>query len=698
MRRICLVGAGYISRVHADILRDLRPARLTCVVDPNVEAARRLAEAHGGAQVFPSLQEALEADAFDVAHVLVPPSLHCETGVTLLRAGKPTLLEKPLAASTAECEALLAASRESGALLGVNQNFLHHRSFLRLRRLVESGRLGRPHYVECIYNVPLRQLAARQFGHWMFDAPGNILLEQAVHPLSQIVALAGEVRELRALAGPSMELAPGLDFHPTLNATLSCERLPANLRFAVGQSFPFWQISVVCDDGVAIADILANRSYSHRRTMWLDAVDGVLSSARTGGGVAFGGLRNAADFALSAVRLKGRTDPFLSSMAGSVAAFHAALDGGARPEADGAFGAHLVATCEKLADAAFGAPLHRAPRARLPQPEAWDVVVLGGTGFIGTETVRHFVAEGMRVGVMARSLRNLPAIFDDPAVALVRGDIRDRDAVACAIGSAKRVVNLAHGGGGGSFEQVRDAMVGGAEMIARLCLELGVERLVHVGSIASLYLGPQDAAVTGATPPDPQAEERADYARAKALADAMLLDLHRKEGLPVVILRPGLVVGAGTPPLHSGLGFFNNDQHCIGWNGGRNPLPFVLVGDVAAATVEAARRPGLDGKCYNLVGDVRLTAREYVDALGKATGRPLRFHPQSPTLLWGEEVAKWLVKRAGGRSVPLPSRRDIVSRGLMARFDCGDAARDLDWKPVADRGEFLRQAIDVYAP
>ncbi len=85
----------------------------------------------------------------------------------------------------------------------------------------------------------------------------------------------------------------------------------------------------------------------------------------------------------------------------------------------------------------------------------------------------------------------------------------------------------------------------------------------------------------------------------------MLLDLHGNQGLPVVILRPGVVVGEGGPPFHGGLGFFNNDQHCIGWNDGRNPLPFVLAEDVAAAILLAARADGIEGRCYNLVGDVR---------------------------------------------------------------------------------------------
>ncbi|WP_372623263.1 NAD-dependent epimerase/dehydratase family protein [Falsiroseomonas sp.] len=707
-RRICLVGAGYIAGIHAEALKSLPGVRIEAIVDPNAEAAQRLGEALGVSRRHGSVREALGAGALDAAHVLTPPDTHHDVALSFLEAGLPVLLEKPLVTSTAEGEALLAAGSAGGATVGVNQNFLFHPAFARLRARVAAGEFGRPCFVDCIYNVALRQLAARQFGHWMFRAPGNILLEQAVHPLSQIAALAGPIREVRAMAGQPIGIAPGLHFYPSVTATLQGERLPAQLRFAVGQSFPFWQVSVVCDDGVVVADILANRVFVHGRTCWLEAVDGLFAGTGTAAAIAGGAVRNAMDYGLSTLRLKGSTNPFFLSMRDSIAAFHRALDAGTAPESDAAFGTMLVTTCEMIRDAAFAdaAPVAGTSRPDAPavhrEREAFtpDAVVLGGTGFIGAELVRRMLGQGMRVAVMARSVRNLAPVFGDAErVALHRGDIRDGEAVLRAVGDAPLVVNLAHGGGGGSFEQVRAAMVGGAETVARACLARGVRRLVHVGSIASLYLGPDAGVVTGATPPDPRAEERAEYARAKALCDHMLLAMHAAERLPVCILRPGLVVGEGTSPFHSGLGFYNNDQHCIGWNDGRNPLPFVLVGDVAEAILLACRAgPEIEGRCYNLVGDVRPSARDYIADLGRALGRPLRFHPQRPLALWGGEVAKWVIKRAGGRKVPLPSRRDILSRGLAARFDCADAILDLGWRPTADPAAFAAQAIAVHAP
>jgi nucleoside-diphosphate-sugar epimerase len=406
------------------------------------------------------------------------------------------------------------------------------------------------------------------------------------------------------------------------------------------------------------------------------------------------GRRNAVDGLLSIVKLKNRSDGFYQSIKGSVGAFHQALDAGRAPELDGGFGAHLVELCGRAAAAAF---VVRPAPVTVNTEGDYEVAVLGGTGFIGAHVVRRLLAENLRVGVMARNIRNLGAVFSDPRVVVIRGDVRVPEDVERGIGRARLVINLAHGGGGKTFEEVRAAMVGSAEVVARACLAHGVERLVHVGSIASLDLGPQTGPITGATPPDPKRERRADYARAKADCDVMLMAMHVSQGLPVCLLRPGVVVGAGGIANHSALGFYNNDQHCVGWNRGRNPLPFVLAEDVADAVWQACRAPGVLGRCYNLVGDVRLSAREYVAELAKAQQRPLRFHPKSPTGLWLEDMAKWVVKVATGRKVALPARHDILSRGLNATFDCNDAKHDLDWRPVADREAFIERGIRVHA-
>lgn len=698
-KKVVLVGAGNIAHAHAAAIREIPGVSLHGVIDVNPAAARALASTYGAAQVFATAEEAIASGA-DAFHVLTPPDLHLRSAMPYVQAGKTVLLEKPIGVSVAECDALRSAAQASGAVVGVNQNLVFNPAYVQLKQAVQSGRLGKPLYVDYVYEVPLRQLAARQFGHWMFREPVNILLEQAVHPLSQVIDLAGPMVELNTLAQPPVEISPGAGLHNACQLSMLCERMPAYLRFHVGANFTVCRMTVVCDDGVAVADMFANQFHTLERTAYMEPLDAWLSARKTSkqaGAQGFGVLR---DYVLAMAKLKPRSDAFYLGMKGSLQAFYDDLQHQGKPRIDLEFGAHLVEICERAASSFKplpAPPASLAPPAAAAEPQGPLVAVLGGTGFIGSYTVAALLEQGYRVRVMARSVRNLQAVFHRPGVELVPGDVKREADIERAVQGARFVINLAHGGGGADFAAIRAAMVDTALAVARIAHAAGAERLVHVGSIAGLYVGDAAEVITGSTGTDPQPTTRNDYAHAKALADDALIAFHRQSGFPLVLLRPGLVAGAGTSPFHGGLGFFNNDQYCIGWNQGTNALPWVLVSDCASAICSAMTAPAAVGKAYNLVGDVRPSAREYIAQVAAVTHRPLRFVPSSPTGLWVAEMGKWLVKRVTGRQVPRPYKRDLLSRGLPAQFDISDVKRDLHWQPVADPAVFHQHAVAVHA-
>ena len=695
-KKVLLVGAGNIATTHAAALSETPGVSLFGVFDANPLAARRLARDFGLKTVFDSLEQAAASEA-DVVHVLTPPDLHLSTAMPFVKAGKTVLLEKPIGVSTAECDELREAAKASGAVVGVNQNFVFNPAYQQLRQTIARGLLGRPRYLSCVYEVPLRQLAARQFSHWMFREPLNILLEQAVHPLSQVLDLAGAVRDLSMLGETPLEISPGVALHTACQASFQCERMPAHLRFHVGAQFTVCRLTVVCDDGVAVADMFANQFHTLARTAFMEPIDTWLSARATARQIRQQGFAVLRDYVLAMARLKPRSDPFYVGMKASIQAFYQELAGNGRPRIDLDFGAALIGVCERMAQEFKPLPAPEATRDTKGRSDGPLVVLLGGTGFIGAHTTEALLQAGYRVRVVARGTRNLQAVFSRPGVEVVRGDVRRRDDLERAMAGADLVINLAHGGGGADFETIRSAMVDSAVLVAEVAHAAGARRLVHVGSIASLFLGERAETVRDDTPPDPRPQTRNDYARAKALADGAVLDAHRRLGLPVVLLRPGPVVGEGTSAFHGGLGFFNNDQYCVGWNDGRNPLPWVLVTDCARAIVGALTAEQAVGRTYNLVGDVRPSAREYLADVARATGRPLHFVPSSPVGLWLTEMGKWVVKRVTGRRVPRPCLRDIRSRGITAAFDCSAAKRDLGWIPVADAQTFHRLAIAVHA-
>jgi predicted dehydrogenase/nucleoside-diphosphate-sugar epimerase len=696
--RVGLVGAGFIAATHLEAIRLTGNLSVAAVIDPNLKAAERLAHKAPGARAFSSLAEAIAAKAIDRVHVLVPPQHHKSVAAEALNAGLPTLVEKPLAVSAVEAAELSQLARERKVTLGVNQNFMFDPDLTRFANELAAGKYGRLRHVSAICAVPLRQLAARQFGHWMFERPSNIILEQMVHPLSQLVRLLGPLTVTSATAKPPMELGPGLHFHQAFDVSFTSASGTAQLHMAFAEAYPASQLNCLCDDGLIVVDAGRHQLIRYGRTRFLEQGDTALVSARAGASQIRQACTGVATYLAAQLKLTRRSDAFFRSMLASIQSFHRAVDNAATPTADGALGEHLVRLCDDVrriagvSDRPVSPP--RTLIARQAPVPAFDVAVLGGTGFIGKATVEHLTKAGYSVGVMARGMRGLPEVFQSPSVTLIEGDVTKKEDVVRGIGRAKFVVNLAHGGASGSRDAIVGAIVGSADAVAHACLEQGIQRLIHISSIAALYLGDEAETITHATLADPQGAERADYSFAKAEAERRLLALHKQKGLPVVIHRPGVVVGDGASPFHSGVGLFNNEQHCLGWTNGNNPLPFVLVDDCASAIVCALKASDdVIGRTDNIVGPVRLTAREYFYELSRALERPLKFHGGALWRMQSVELAKWLIKRAGGNNLPMPSARDLRSRGLRARFDTAGTERALDWNPVADRAVFLRNGV-----
>ncbi len=401
-----------------------------------------------------------------------------------------------------------------------------------------------------------------------------------------------------------------------------------------------------------------------------------------------------------------RQDSYFAGMRGSVRAFYSALLADRGLPVDAAQAAEVLEWCEAIAAEALRGPGRVEPLQRPRQPEPGtarpgEVVVLGGTGFIGRRVVAGLLEKGLPVSAVVRRSHSLPAVIADPArdgrLRLLSGRLEDREALTAAFQGAKTVIHLATGGGD-SWDKIERSMINGSVAAAEAALAAGVERFVYVSSIAALYAGPDCGTdvLEDSIETDPRPEGRELYSRGKMEAERRLLALHRERGLPLVIVRPGVVLGEGTPLQHSGLGLWVRDNHCVGWGLGEHPIPVVDVDDVGDALVRLAQYEGhdLDGKALNLCSQAPLSAREIVAEMRKATGRDLHFHPRPLWLSQVMEIGKWVVKKAGRRpGVTFPSYRDLKTRSLAPRFSSRTAREVLGWRPVEDREALLDRAV-----
>lgn len=150
MIRVAIVGSGRWGINHVRAFARARLGRVVAVCDPS-EAARERARAFApGARLTGSYEEVLASEGVDAVVLATPARLHAEMAEAALAARKHVLVEKPLALDVAAAERVVAAAERAGKVLMVGHLMLFHPVVQHMRRVVESGELGRIHYLHAL--------------------------------------------------------------------------------------------------------------------------------------------------------------------------------------------------------------------------------------------------------------------------------------------------------------------------------------------------------------------------------------------------------------------------------------------------------------------------------------------------------------------------------------------------------------------
>ena len=298
-----------------------------------------------------------------------------------------------------------------------------------------------------------------------------------------------------------------------------------------------------------------------------------------------------------------------------MAAFYAGLDGDPDPRVDGRFGVEVIRLCESIVRSAGVEPAAPPKAVRVqdvPTPTRPTVLVVGGTGFIGRHLVKLLTERGIGVRVLSRSSAAARLALAGLPVDLVQGGHDDRAVLDRALDRIDVVYHLAKSDG----QRWADYVLGDVEptrVLAEAALAHGVKRFIYTGTIDSYFSAREQDVIDSDTPLDPRIGDRNLYARSKAACEAILQAMHRERGLPLVVFRPGVVIGEGSPPAHWGVGMFHSDARVQLWGEGTTKLPLVLVDDVAEALALGMTVPGIEGQTFLLTDEPLLSAKDYVD-------------------------------------------------------------------------------------
>jgi len=141
---IGIIGCGNIARAHVQALQQIPQVRLVAAMDVVEERAQRLAEQFGARYATTDWERVFGDPEVDAVLVALPHALRVEPIVAAARAGKHILVEKPMAPSLAEADAMLAAARQHGVTLMVGQVLRFRAAYRKAKECLQQGRIGTP--------------------------------------------------------------------------------------------------------------------------------------------------------------------------------------------------------------------------------------------------------------------------------------------------------------------------------------------------------------------------------------------------------------------------------------------------------------------------------------------------------------------------------------------------------------------------
>jgi predicted dehydrogenase len=179
--RLGVVGLGYWGPNLARNFDRLPGCELVWLCDGSEEARERWAPSFPSARAASDLDELLSDESLDAVVVATPVVTHAELARRVLAAGKHCFVEKPMAQSVEDAEAVVEAARESGRVLMVGHLLEYHPGVEKLKALLDDGELGDVRYVYS-NRLNLGQLRRDENALWSLGA----------HDVSVLLHLAGE--------------------------------------------------------------------------------------------------------------------------------------------------------------------------------------------------------------------------------------------------------------------------------------------------------------------------------------------------------------------------------------------------------------------------------------------------------------------------------------------------------------------------
>jgi 2-alkyl-3-oxoalkanoate reductase len=322
------------------------------------------------------------------------------------------------------------------------------------------------------------------------------------------------------------------------------------------------------------------------------------------------------------------------------------------------------------------------------EANSMDILVTGGTGFLGRHLARALLARGHRVRVLGRDFSQVGDLIEAGAVALA-ADLRDRAAVIATCAGADVVYHAgALSAAWGRWADFHAINVGGTEAVVAGCRAHGVGRLVYVSSPSVIFDGRDHERATEAAP-YPQ-RFASVYSLTKKLGEDRV---NAAAGaLNTVILRPKAIFGPGDQSLLPRLIAAARQRRLPQIGNGDNRVDLTYVENVVDALVLALDVPTASGKTYTITNDEHVRLWGVIKEVLRRLGLPAELRRVSlPAALVAASLMELRAALFGGE--PLLTRYTAAILGRTQTYDISAARRDLGYVPQVSVAEGIERTL-----
>lgn len=197
--KMAVVGVRSFGARHARAVYNGKNTRLMKVCDIEEEYAKKIAE-ELSVPYCTDFEEILNDKEIEAVSLAVPDQLHVEMSIKALKAGKHVLCEKPLALELSECKKMVAEAKKYDKKMMVGQICRYTPSFVKAKKLVDSGEIGKLFFVESEYAHDYVGIDTP----WRLDKKRHGVIGGACHAIDLLRWIAGDVTEVSAFSNHFM--------------------------------------------------------------------------------------------------------------------------------------------------------------------------------------------------------------------------------------------------------------------------------------------------------------------------------------------------------------------------------------------------------------------------------------------------------------------------------------------------------------